>query len=110
MLLDAGADTATVDNEGLTPFHFAALNMNSLPLLLLLERGVDIEAKDNVGRTPLHYAAQYSEFPSTLLVLLDTGADTTAVDNEGRTPLDVAREFGNATAIAVLEEAGTPID
>jgi ankyrin repeat protein len=60
-LLDAGADPNTRAASGITPVHWAVLEMQPFTLKLLLERKADVNLRDTGGNTPLHYALDLRE-------------------------------------------------
>ena len=62
LLINKGADVATVDNSGVTPLHVVAQTDHIAIAELLITEGVDISAKDNnPGFTPLDYALDGEE-------------------------------------------------
>lgn len=48
-----------IDEDDLTPLHYAARYNQLSVLKLLVDNGADINARDEEGLTPLHYAARY---------------------------------------------------
>ena len=90
LLLRAGADPQAVDNEGLTPLHYGAVNRNPVITAHLLTAGADPNALDNEGYTPLHHAARNGWSGRVVTRLLAAGADPLAESNDGRTPLHSA--------------------
>jgi ankyrin repeat protein len=125
-LLKAGARTSQATTEGLTPLHFAAMNVwtrgetTEGPLAgdkirALIAGGADENATDNRGRTPLHWAAMMAklsdiEVPAydavVIDALLDGGASVNAKDERGFTPLDYAVREGNTAAASELKRRG----
>ena len=90
-LVEHGADTQAVDNDGWSPLHLAvSCNDYELVYWLCRECGVPVNPLDIDGRTPLHVGCLNGYFE--IVELLDqTGADQTIVDAEGDTPLDDAK-------------------
>lgn len=56
LLIEAGADLASINRKLQTPLHLAALSQSIESVELLLAKGADPNASDADGRTPLHCA------------------------------------------------------
>ena len=110
--LDAGADVAARDEDGLTPLHLAARDGTPEVVTALLDAGADIGANPNEwpahGLTPLHLAAGGGT-PGVVAVLLDAGADIRARSGYGWTPLHVAAGGGTPEIVTALLDAGADI-
>lgn len=128
VLLEAGADAARANREGITALHFActrgvyltsienkvarfevtesiralARETHKMVIKLLLDHGADLESRDKTGRTPLHYAAERGE-GYMIRNLLSLGANINATTLCGETPLRLAI---NETSI---KRPGTPV-
>ena len=76
---------------GITPLHYAAMNLDSGPLQALLAAGATVNARDGEGRTPLHMAA-FSTRTANATLLLEAGADPTLKTDAGRDVLSLARK------------------
>ena len=76
---------------GITPLHYAAMNLDSGPLLALLAAGAAVNARDGEGRTPLHMAA-FSTRTANAMLLLEAGADPALKTDAGRDVLSLARK------------------
>lgn len=95
-LIEAGADIRALDEEGMTPLHFAASGNAPTVLRALVEAGADIEARKNeFGWTPLHFASERE----AVNALVEAGADIDARDSDGDTPLHVAASRNEPEAI-----------
>lgn len=109
MLLAAGLDASTPDDEGLTPLHVAAVRGRVEALPALLAAKVDVNASDKVNRTPLHYAAQGGH-KAVIEQLLARGATVDAKDQLGETPLHVAARRFRTPAAEQLIAAGAAVN
>ena len=69
LLLEAGADTGTANENGATVLHFAAMDGHSGVVRLLLEAGADTGAADADGATALHVAARNGQLDVLQLLL-----------------------------------------
>lgn len=109
VLLEEDVEVEAIDEDGMTPLHYATQHDNTTTARLLLERGANIEAKDRLGFTPLNIAAQKDSL-TTAGLLLERGADLESLDFYYSTPLHNAAYF-NATATArMLLERGANIE
>jgi ankyrin repeat protein len=87
---DPAARDAKTPNQGDTPLHLAALNVDSGPLKALLAAGASVHARNSDGMTPLHMAA-FATRSEHAQLLLKAGADPLLKTNEGRDVTSVAR-------------------
>ncbi|QSZ32964.1 hypothetical protein DSL72_002547 [Monilinia vaccinii-corymbosi] len=111
LLLDAGADRATICEDGLSPVHLAATCGNYKIMQMLLDGGhgridanVRASEKDQKN-TALHMAVQKQQ-GTVVKLLLSQGADVNAVNMEDKTALDVAVELGDKGLEAILKKSG----
>ena len=56
LLLEKGADIATVDGQGSSALHWAAGRGHKDMVALLLDKGADVAVPNNWGETALHWA------------------------------------------------------
>lgn len=112
LLLKAGAQTNTVNDDEKTALFYARRNPEMIPLLL--NYGAYPSQRDYWWETPLHEAARWGN-PRAVDLLIQAGADISAHDRHGRTPLAIAvvegrinakTERDNAEVIAKLIYAG----
>ena len=96
LLIEHGAEINSVNDNALTPLHFATMwkDCDQTMAKLLLEEGADYHAKDDQGRTPLHMAASNGKF-DTVQLLIDYGADINAKTENGDRPLALAMKALN---------------
>lgn len=104
LLLAAGADPNTVDDQGRTTLHLLvgresgddAVGRIAVPELL--DAGANVNARDHRGRTPLHDAVDAAVWRGTpaqdasqvIRLLLRAGADANARTHLGESPLQMA--------------------
>ena len=98
LLIKQGANVHKVDNLGLTPLHWAAMNDNGYgrnenTAQVLLDQGAKIDIRDNKGDTPLHLAARIG-MRGIVLYLIANGADINSANDEGDTPLHCGAVIG----------------
>jgi hypothetical protein len=86
-------NVASIDKEGRTPLHYAALANDADAVSKLLTEGADPNAADRLGFTPLHFAAQEGAITSAQ-ILLDAGVQVDAANSYGNTPC--SRPFSTA--------------
>ncbi|RPA91652.1 ankyrin, partial [Choiromyces venosus 120613-1] len=93
----------SADEEGRTPFSWAAGNGEEEIVLMLLERkDVDFNMADSTGRTPLSWAAENGHEAIVETLLERSDIDPNMADNNGRTPLSWAAEGGDGH-VSVVE-------
>ena len=108
-LLEAGADIAAVDNDGVDALMVAAHEGHESVLDCLIDRGADLERRWAAGQTPLLVAARAGQL-ACVDRLLRAGADSNAVCGNERNALHHAAEAGAGTVIRRLLDVAPPID
>jgi len=91
ILLEAGADPNTPDNNRRTDLHRAVENGHKEVARILLEKGANVNYADIYGNTPLHYAAQHGN-EGIIKILSAAGADNALENIEGKTPISLAKD------------------
>ena len=103
-LLEAGADTNTVDERGWAPLCFVACNGQEKCVELLLGARAAVDHADNNALTPLMYAAANGS-DKCVQRLLEAGAEVDKATPFG-TPLSWAAKNGHEKCAALLRAAG----
>ena len=96
LLLNAGVDINSRDNEGRTPLMYSLMQQDHgwmVPVLTSL--GADINARDNAGRTPLMYAVQGYIADVAWQRLMSAKPDILARDNSGKQAIDYTKPTSN---------------
>jgi ankyrin repeat protein len=130
LLLEAGADVETTDDDGLTSLHLAVLGGHSKVVQQLLDKNANINAEKKLhqaiyrqpqtllgrlllplveaGMGALHMAASNGD-PKLVRDLLRSGADINAATISGRMATHVAAQRGSHEAIRLLLQHGASI-
>ena len=92
LLVDAGADVKSVDENKNTPLHeVAGQFVYAVPVGdYLLANGADINARNVNDETPLHLSVSKGDWKGTAALVV-RGADTSLTNKDGQTPLDLLR-------------------
>lgn len=106
LLIEAGANTRAVGDDGETPLGYAIGQDNVQMLEWLLKQGFDPEEENELGETALFEAAEHGAV-GCLKVLIEAGADIGKPRHSGATPIEVA---DNRQAIAMLLDAGADLN
>ncbi|RDA85537.1 hypothetical protein CP532_3300 [Ophiocordyceps camponoti-leonardi (nom. inval.)] len=110
-LFESGEFDATfVDDEGITPLHWAAINNQYGMCSFLIQHGAEINRKGGESvATPLQWAAQRCHY-YTVNLLLQHGADPLITDAQGYNTLHISTFNGNVLLIVLLLHQGIPVD
>ena len=93
VLIDAGSDVNSRDNENGTPLMYAAgLGWGAASVEPILAAGAELDAQDDAGYTALMKAAAMTTDPKVISTLLAAGADGTLKSVEGKTAFDYAKD------------------
>jgi ankyrin repeat protein len=80
-----------VDENGLTPLHWASQTGNKEAVSLLLGiYGINVNQQDSNGKTPLHYAATLDFEDIVVLLIQHKDIDVTIKDFQQKTPKDLS--------------------
>lgn len=91
ILLQAGADINSIDNNGDTELIYAVIYLDIDLVKRLVEKGADINISNNEGRSALFYAYLRKEY-NIAQYLIDYGADNNIIDIYGNTIDDLKDE------------------
>ena len=109
-LLALGADTGLQSGRGSFATHWTCYGKQPPSLALLLDAGASVTARSDLGRTPLMAAAACgaTECMPLLLARLedDVGEHLGMVDKNGSSAAHFACNFKQASALALLLDAG----
>lgn len=84
LIIDAGADIHSADNNGNTPLHLAANNFAIEALKLLIQNNANINIQNKQGWSPLHFAVCVNSLEACKL-LIDAKANLNLIGYEGNT-------------------------
>lgn len=106
ILLQRGASTDYVDDQGQSIIHIAVSKERNLIIRALLDHGVNIETVNKNGITPL-MAAIIAEDKSIMTMLLAHQPDRS---RDGFAPLILASVLGADTMVELLLESGADVN
>ncbi|CAI6095224.1 unnamed protein product [Clonostachys chloroleuca] len=112
LLVERGADIASVDALHKTPLCYAVENGRTPVVRLLLEMGAasaphGFTKKDAYSRTPLSYASEKGYVKIVCMLLPTCNREDLEMPNQGlRTPLSFAAEIGNDSVVKCLLDSG----
>ena len=102
VLIDAGADIATKDEDGRTPLHYACYSGALDVVEMLVEEGAGVRVKDDSdGVSPLDTACESGAL-NVVKMLVGVGAGVCVTDNAGFTCLIRAARFGHTETVRYL--------
>lgn len=104
-------DLSSMDEEGNTPMHFAAVGGHADVVKILIEHGANVEVKSRDGFTPMHSVAQ-GDHSKVLELLIEKGAhvDTPNTFDNGNTTLHYAACWGANECTKVLLKNKATVD
>ena len=93
------------DVTGVTILHSASqYGLSKLMSFLLKENLVEINAVQKYNQTALHYAAFHNK-PNCIKLLLQYKCDIDVKNHKGNRAIDVAKQYQNADASLLLQQA-----
>ena len=118
ILIEAGADVNTTDEDGTSLFMYAVAGRweydgyerHTDIVKMLMKAGANIYTTNQYGRTALMFAAEAGHV-DTLKLLINRGADVNDTDKvDGSTALIYAAKQGKAVSMNILMDAGADVD
>lgn len=108
--MDADVDVDVMDDNFVTPLHWAVRDNNFDFTRRLIEAGSDVDQVDCHGMTCLHYAVKSGMQYDMVRLLLEFGATPNCTDDQGYSPLHWAVREGNLPLVNVLLGAGADVN
>ena len=109
VLIDAGADIETKDENGRSPLHLACRSGALDVVKMLVRAGAGVRVTDNDGYTCLLLAAAFGN-TETVRYLADLAEVDVNQDSYGNTAVLLAAEKNHADVVEVLIDAGADIE
>lgn len=105
-LLEKNADVKLVDNEGWSPLHAAADNLEIAKILVTHGADVDLQKRDLW--TPLHLATHWRK-TAVAELLVEKGANTNQINGSGYTALHLAIMERDAVLVQLMLDKGADV-
>ncbi|XP_061183603.1 glycerophosphocholine phosphodiesterase GPCPD1-like [Saccostrea echinata] len=109
LLLRAGADVKTANNQGRTPLHIASRSGNADITKQLIDAGSDVDATTKDCRTALH-TATWRGHTDVVRLLVEANADVNIHDGDSWTPLFWAAKLNYRQITQLLVEHGANLN
>lgn len=95
-----------VDNNKMTPLHWAAELGNQAIAKLLIDNKADVNIKDKMGFTPLHWAAYFDkkDVAEELLNNSNSNIDVNVKSDFGWTVLDTAKRHKHHNIVEMIQK------
>ena len=106
MLIDAGADLETKNDDGCSPLHLASLSGELTTVKMLVKAGADVRATDAERRTCLMFAAYHGHTDTVRYLVSVPEVDLNHQGTNNFTALRFAVEQKHADVVQVLIDAG----
>jgi len=103
LLLEAGANIDSKDNEDSTPLQYAVHSGNVEIVEMLIRAGANVNTQNSHGWTPLHNSINKG-YADVVRVLLNAGADKTIAAQGGLTAYSLAVANIDPVIIGMLQE------
>ncbi|KAK4732182.1 hypothetical protein R3W88_025170 [Solanum pinnatisectum] len=103
----ADIDLNSIDSQGRTPLHIAAIHGHVEVLRFLVSVGSDPDLLDSQGWTPLHFAAQQGHVEAVGFLLNHSTFAKYAVTKKGKTAYELAIDEGHSKLYDLLQLGDT---
>ena len=110
VLIDAGANIDTIDEEGFSPLLRASKDASLDTVKMLVKAGADVSLTDNDGDTCLILAACYGHIETVRALLCMPEVDVNQSNDMGATSLNRAVFKKRADVVQVLIEVGADVE
>ena len=110
VLIDAGADIETKDDEERSPLHTTSCFGKLGTVKMLVRAGAGVRVADNTGATCLIQAAYYGHTETVRYLAGLPDVEVNHEHNNGLAALHFAVQEGHADVVEVLIDAGADID
>ncbi|KAK6780725.1 hypothetical protein RDI58_022909 [Solanum bulbocastanum] len=103
----ADMDLNSLDSQGRTPLHIAAIHGHVEVIQFLVSVGSDIDMLDTQGWTPLHFAAHQGHVEAVGVLLNHSNFAKYVVTKQGKTAYELAIDKGHSKLYDVLQLGDT---
>ena len=110
VLIDAGADIDTQNNEGWSPLHAAYAHGGLGIVKMLVRAGAGASATNDIRRTCLHVAAEFGNIDIVRYLLCLPEVELNQGDDDNDTALHLAVGEERTDNVPVLIDAGADVD
>ncbi|KAL3328653.1 hypothetical protein AABB24_036007 [Solanum stoloniferum] len=103
----ADMDLNSIDSQGRTPLHIAAIHGHVEVIQFLVSVGSDTDMLDTQGWTPLHFAAHQGHVEAVGVLLNHSNFAKYVVTKQGKTAYELAIDKGHSKLYDVLQLGDT---
>ncbi|KAK4357318.1 hypothetical protein RND71_022928 [Anisodus tanguticus] len=103
----ADIDLNSIDSQGRTPLHIAAIHGHVEVIQFLVSVGSDPDMKDSQGWTPLHFAAHQGHVEAVVFLVNHSNFAKYTVTKQGNTAYELATDKGHYRLYDLLQLGDT---
>lgn len=103
----ADIDLNSIDSQGRTPLHIAAIHGHVEVTQFLVSVGSDTDMLDSQGWTPLHFAAYQGHVEAVVILLNHSNFAKYVLTNQGKTAYELAVDKGHTKLYDILQLGDT---